>query len=112
MRREGRKGFAGARNKSTCAAPRKSSAGVNSLAKAKPLKPRALQPGDKVGIIAPASSFNEEVFLAGCARMRSLGFEPVYSEGIFSRDLYFAGSAERRLREMDDLLERNDISAL
>jgi muramoyltetrapeptide carboxypeptidase len=80
---------------------------------AKPLiKARALQPGDKIGIIAPASSFNREAFLRGCGRLREMGYEPVYSENIFERDLYFAGSATRRLHELESLLVRDDVGAL
>jgi muramoyltetrapeptide carboxypeptidase len=76
------------------------------------IKPRALRGGDRVGIIAPASSFNREAFLAGCERLRRMGFDPVYSETIFDRDLYFAGATERRLRELESLLLRDDIAAL
>ena len=98
----------------SCAGPPSSSAGVNSLASpsSELIKPRALRPGDKIGLIAPASSFNKESFLAGCARLRQMGFEPVYSPGIFERDLYFAGRAERRLRELEGFLERDDIAAI
>jgi muramoyltetrapeptide carboxypeptidase len=76
------------------------------------IKPPALRPGDKVALIAPASSFNREAFAAGCDRLRQMGYEPVYSPGIFNRDLYFAGNAERRLRELEDMLERDDIAAV
>lgn len=79
----------------------------------KPLiKPRALKSGDKIGVIAPASSFNRQAFLGGCDRLRKMGYEPVYSEDIFDRDLYFAGNAERRLRELEKFLLRDDIAAL
>jgi muramoyltetrapeptide carboxypeptidase len=76
------------------------------------IRPPALRPGAKIGIIAPASSFSRDGFLAGCERLRQMGYEPVYSEEIFSRDLYFAGSAERRAREFHDFWRREDIAAL
>jgi muramoyltetrapeptide carboxypeptidase len=82
------------------------------LAETKTIRPAALKRGDKVGILAPASSFSREGFDAGCERLRSLGYEPVYSPDIFERDLYFAGGAERRLRELQGLLVRDDIAAL
>lgn len=85
---------------------------MNSLADSAIIRPRALRPGDKIGLIAPASSFNREAFEAGCNRLRQMGYEAVYSPGIFDRDLYFAGSAERRLRELEDMLQRDDIAAL
>ncbi len=41
-----------------------------------------------------------------------MGYEPVYSEGIFERDLYFAGSAERRAQEFHELWRSEDIAAI
>jgi muramoyltetrapeptide carboxypeptidase len=76
------------------------------------LKPPVLRPGDKVGIIAPASNVNKDLLESGCARLRQLGYEPVYSQGILERDLYFAGTLERRVRELEEMLEREDIRAL
>ena len=79
---------------------------------AKIIRPAALRQGDKIGIIAPASSFNHERFLTGCNRLRQMGYEPVYSQNIFDRDLYFAGSVERRTHEFQEFWRREDIAAL
>jgi muramoyltetrapeptide carboxypeptidase len=76
------------------------------------IKPAALRPGDKVGIVAPASYFNREEFEAGCAKLRELGYVPVYSDSIFDRDLYFAGTVERRVRELHDMFDRDDVKAI
>jgi muramoyltetrapeptide carboxypeptidase len=76
------------------------------------IQPPALRPGDKIGLVAPASGFNRQAFEAGCNRLRQMGYQPVYSPEIFDRDLYFAGSAERRLRELEDMLERDDVAGL
>jgi muramoyltetrapeptide carboxypeptidase len=82
------------------------------LASAKTIKPAALHHGDKIGLIAPASSFNREGFLAGCERLRQMGYEPVYSQNIFDRDIYFAGTMERRAHEFQEFWRRDDIAAL
>ncbi len=76
------------------------------------IKPPALRPGDRIGIPAPASSFNRDAFLAGCESLWSMGYEPVYRRDIFDRDLYFAGTTERRAREFQELWQRDDIAAL
>lgn len=76
------------------------------------IKPGSLKPGDKIGILAPASSFSRDAFEAGCARLTQMGYEPVYLPRIFDRDFYFAGSVDRRVREMEELLVRRDIAAL
>ncbi|OLD14120.1 MAG: hypothetical protein AUJ01_14345 [Acidobacteria bacterium 13_1_40CM_3_65_5] len=60
------------------------------------LKPRALQPGDRLAVVAPASSFDREEFDRGVEEIRKLGLVPVYDESVFERDRYLAGSPEVR----------------
>jgi muramoyltetrapeptide carboxypeptidase len=76
------------------------------------IKPPALRPGDNIGIVAPASYFNRAQFEAGCAALRQMGYNPVYDESIFDRDLYFAGSVERRARELEKMFARDDVKAI
>lgn len=76
------------------------------------IKPPALRPGDQVGIVAPASNVKRELLEAGCAGLRAAGYEPVYSPSILDRDLYFAGSIERRARELEDMFVRDDVRAI
>lgn len=75
-------------------------------------RPRALRAGDTVGIVAPASHFLREHFLAGCHALERLGYRPFYLPSIFERDLYFAGSAERRGRELEEMFERDEVKAI
>ena len=82
------------------------------MANAKIIRPAALRRGDKVGLIAPASSFSRERFLTGCDRLGQMGYEPVYPQNIFDRDIYFAGTVERRAREFHEFWRRDDIAAL
>jgi muramoyltetrapeptide carboxypeptidase len=49
------------------------------------LKPMRLRPGDKVAIVAPASSFLREEFDKGVAEIHRLGFEPVFEETVFAQ---------------------------
>ncbi|HWW88813.1 MAG TPA: LD-carboxypeptidase [Vicinamibacterales bacterium] len=60
------------------------------------LKPRALVPGARLAIVAPASPFTRDEFDRGIAEIRRLGFEPVYDESVFSRQRYVAGPPEVR----------------
>src|SRR5262245_55115401 len=76
------------------------------------MKPPALRSGDKVGIVAPASNIKRELLEQGTGRLRQMGYEPVYFESILDRDLYFAGSVERRARELEAMFERKDIRAI
>jgi muramoyltetrapeptide carboxypeptidase len=55
------------------------------------VKPRALAPGDRLAVVAPASPFDRVEFDRGVEEIRQLGFEPVYDESVFARDGYVAG---------------------
>jgi muramoyltetrapeptide carboxypeptidase len=76
------------------------------------IKPPALKKGDTVGIVAPASYFPRADFEAGCEALRQMGYMPVFDDSIFDRDLYFAGSVERRARELEEMFARPDVKAI
>ncbi|HUM04782.1 MAG TPA: LD-carboxypeptidase [Terriglobales bacterium] len=76
------------------------------------IKPAALRSGDKVGIVAPASNIKRDLLEQGCDALRKLGYEPFYLDSIFDRDLYFAGSIERRAHELEEMFEREDVRAI
>ena len=76
------------------------------------VKPPALRQGDTVGIVAPASYFQREDFESGCQALRQMGYRPVYDDSIFDRNLYFAGSVERRARELEAMFMRDDVKAI
>jgi muramoyltetrapeptide carboxypeptidase len=59
-------------------------------------KPRALNLGDRLAIVAPASPFAREEFDRGVEEIRTLGFEPVYDDSVFARQRYVAGSPDVR----------------
>ncbi|HEV2023038.1 MAG TPA: LD-carboxypeptidase [Terriglobales bacterium] len=76
------------------------------------IKPPALQPGDTVGIVAPASPIQRNMIDAGCASLSRLGYKPFYLDSIFDQDLYFAGSVRRRARELEEMFEREEVRAI
>ncbi len=78
----------------------------------KPVKPPALRPGDTVGIVAPASNIKRAELEAGCNALRRVGYVPFYSDSILEKDLYFAGSVERRARELEEMFVRDDVRAM
>ena len=59
-------------------------------------KPRALSPGDRLAVVAPASPFLRDEFDRGIDEIRRLGFEPVFDESVFARQGYVAGPAPVR----------------
>jgi muramoyltetrapeptide carboxypeptidase len=60
------------------------------------LKPRALERGDRIAVVAPASPFDRSDFDAGVAELKALGFEPQFEDDVFARNTYVAGSAATR----------------
>lgn len=76
------------------------------------VKPPALRSGDTVGIVAPASNIKQTDLEAGCEAMRRAGYRPFYLDSIVDRDVYFAGSVERRVRELEEMFERDDVRAI
>jgi len=76
------------------------------------VKPPALRPGDTVGIVAPASTIKPPDLDAGCEALRRAGYRPFYFDSILEQDLYFAGSVERRARELEEMFVRDDVRAI
>ena len=75
-------------------------------------KPRALRPGDRIGIVAPASPFSRESFDAGIAELRRLGYQPVYDDSVFARVRYTAGDAPLRAAAFHRAWTDDSIAAL
>ena len=76
------------------------------------LKPPPLRRGDTIGIVAPASNVHRDALDAGLARLQRLGYEVLVGESVLDQDLYFAGSAEARARDLMQMFERADVRAI
>ena len=76
------------------------------------VKPPALKPGDMVGVVAPASNVKRGELEAGCEGLRRAGYRPFYFDSILDQDLYFAGSVERRSRELEEMFAREEVRAI
>lgn len=76
------------------------------------IKPPALRTGDTIGIVAPASNIKRDDLDAGCAALRRAGYRPLYLDSILDQDLYFAGSVDRRARELEAMFARKEVRAI
>jgi len=76
------------------------------------VKPPALKLGDTVGIVAPASNVKRADLEAGCDGLRRAGYEPFYLDSMLEQDLYFAGSVQRRTRELEEMFARDEVRAI
>jgi muramoyltetrapeptide carboxypeptidase len=73
---------------------------------------RRLEAGDRVALVAPASSFPPEEIDSGVAELRRLGLEAVYDQSIFDKQRFVAGSAESRAKAIHDAWANPDVAAL
>ena len=73
---------------------------------------RLLSSGDRVAIVAPASSCSREQVEAGAAELTRLGFDAVFDEAIFTKGRFSAGSAEMRAKAINVALADPSIAAL
>lgn len=76
------------------------------------VRPASLEPGDTIAVIAPASNVDPIALAKGCDALRQLGYKVVYDEALTSVDLYFAGSVDRRVRELDLMFEDSAVKAI
>ena len=73
---------------------------------------RRLKSGDRVALVAPASSFAREEIEPGVAELQRLGLQPVYDESVFEKRRFTAGSAETRAAAISRALSDPEIAAL
>ncbi|GFN24213.1 S66 peptidase family protein [Thermanaeromonas sp. C210] len=77
------------------------------------LKPRPLEPGDSIGIVAPAGPLWDEAYLLrGIERLQSWGFRVVLNRPLQAGEGYLAGSDEERLAELEAMFASPEIKAL
>ena len=76
------------------------------------LKPRALEPGSRLAVVAPASPFAREEFDQGLAEVCRLGFSPVYDESVFARLKYVAGPPAERAEAIHKALVDPTIAGI
>ncbi|HUS18070.1 MAG TPA: LD-carboxypeptidase [Terriglobales bacterium] len=65
-----------------------------------------------IGIVAPASNFEEARLIKGCRVLNKAGHKTFYFDSILEKELYFAGGHARRARELEDMFRRRDIEAI
>ena len=76
------------------------------------IMPKILLPGDFIGIVAPASPFDIDKFVKGVNLLKSLGFCVRYSEELFQKNGYLAGSDFHRASLLNCLFADKSIKAI
>lgn len=73
---------------------------------------RRLRSGDRIALVAPASSFPPEEITAGVAELARLGFEAVYDDSIFEKDRFVAGPVQTRVNAILKAWQDPSVAAL
>lgn len=76
------------------------------------LRPPALCPGDKVGVIAPAGPLTPDALQVGLAALERRGYRPFHLPTILDRDWYFAGSVRRRVDELHSMFADPEVKGV
>jgi muramoyltetrapeptide carboxypeptidase len=80
---------------------------------AEDLKPSVLRKGDTIGLFAPAGPLaTPDVLSEGAEIIQKTGFKVTYSDDIYAKNNYLAGSDERRIEEFRRLWLDEEIKAL
>ena len=75
-------------------------------------KPRALAPGDVIGVAAPAGPVDEARLRRGLAELEALGFALRVGEGILERRGFTAGPVGHRVDQLHELYADPEVKAV
>ena len=75
-------------------------------------RPRALKPGDLLGVCAPAGAVDMPRLQRGVARLEQMGFRVRVGEAVGDRHLFTAGTIERRVRDLQALWADDEVAGI
>lgn len=76
------------------------------------IKPTPLKERDAIGIVAPGSPVNPELFSKGVNILEDMGFRVVYGKFVLERNGYLAGSDIQRLADLNMMVMDEYIKAI
>lgn len=77
------------------------------------LKPRALRPGETIGVIAPASRPTHPSSVKnGVRALETMGFTVKLGRSVMNRHGYFAGTDEERLADLEGMFDDPDVAGI
>lgn len=76
------------------------------------IKPKRLNKGDTVGLIAPAGYLSENHIERSIEQLEMIGFNVVLSKNIREKYGYLAGTDQQRIDDLHEMFSRNDIDGI
>jgi len=71
-----------------------------------------LSPSDTIGLIAPSGFIREGQLEQALRTVKLLGLKPYYTDRVFKREDYLAGSEQNRLDDLHHHFENKDVKAI
>ena len=75
-------------------------------------RPRALRPGDKIGVCAPSSAVDVAGLDRGVAALQAIGFEVAVGEAVRTQRQFKAGSVDARLRDLQSFWDDDSVAGI
>ena len=83
------------------------------MAKSKEIiRPENLQPGDLLGVVAPAGPVNAEVLEKGLKALKRRGFKILVGKHVLSRDRFLGGSDDERAEDLVAMFENSAVKGI
>jgi len=76
------------------------------------IKPSKLNPGDTIGVVAPAGPFDPDLFKKGVAALKALEYRVYLPEGLTSKDRFLAGSDQHRAGLINQMFADPEIKGI
>ncbi|MBK8517425.1 MAG: LD-carboxypeptidase [Saprospiraceae bacterium] len=84
----------------------------NFYCKPKMIKPPALQKGDTVALVSPASPINPEKFSFAISNLENMGLKPKYTNAVFNKTGYLAGTDDERIQDFHNMIADPEVKAI
>jgi muramoyltetrapeptide carboxypeptidase len=76
------------------------------------IKPKALSPGDTIGLITPSSSITDEKLEKAISNMKMLGLKVKLGKHIKAINGYLAGTDEQRLEDLHNMFADDEVDGI
>jgi len=76
------------------------------------IKPKKIKQGSNIGLIAPSGKINIEKFEPILKNIENLGFNPIFTNRIFQKEGYLAGTDKNRLDDLHEMFDNKNIDAI
>ena len=76
------------------------------------IKPKYLEAGDKIMIIAPSGNVEKEKILNAAKYIENLGYAVTFGKNLFKHDRYMAGTDQERINDIEFAFSDISINAI